>query len=991
MGQFNPVNNINDDGTIPRYETNSWQTHNTYRLNALPTRGQALAAPDLVAAYVRTSESAAITTVTARVGNGGAALAPSGVKVAFYAGDPKISRTLLGVGTTTGRMVPGAFEDVSVNLKNPPGGELWVVADDDGTGKGQVSECQEGNNFYRPGLALPFVNHPPVITSSAVLAAIEGQAYSYDVEAQDSDAGDTLSFSLALAPQGMAIEAASGLIKWTPAADDSGWHPIQLTVADNSGAQAHQMFLLQVTDKLNAPPVFVSLPPKQAVASTTVQYDALARDADADALSYDLLSAPAGMVVETNTGVVAWRPLLAQVGMHDVILRASDGKGGVALQSFQLTVSAPNTPPVFVSFPPTPAVAGLPYQYLVRVQDAEEQALAFALGSGAPAGMGISSPLSAALPAVLAWTPALADIGFHHFEIIVSDVAGAEGRQVIDLEVAASAPNHAPQFVSQPRTQTRVGMAYAYFARASDADGDPVSFQLVSGPAGMILTAAEPSSPDSRLLTWTPSALGSSPVVLKVTDGRPAGVSTQEFLLTVTSTLNNSAPTIVSNPRENATVGQAYRYDLVAQDPDDDPVTWRLVSGPVGMSLDAVSGSVRWTSVADQFGTNTVTVEVRDTLLATDTQTFTIDVNLVNRSPQISSIPLTAAEPDSPYLYALRATDPDEDTLTFAFANANEIPGGMTLSNLTAGPGTGGALIRWTPAKTQVGAHSIRVTVSDNHGGTDTQGYNLYVVDQRSNHAPVIASAPPRGAGAGRLYTYTFLATDPDGDAITLQAPKLPAGATFSPGASSPGRAEAVVTWTPTDTQSGLHDIILVAKDPSAASASQRFTVSVRVNQPPLITSDPPIVAVPGIAYGYDVGVYDPDGDVLAYALTQSPSGMSIDSLGRITWTPTFAQIGARVATVRATDPYGASVEQTFNVVVSADTEAPRVALEMVQGMINPADGGWAGDLGSTVTFRVSVSDNVGVASRSLVVGAQEIPLNSSGAGSLLVSEGGTF
>src|SRR5262249_8505821 len=27
------INNINDNGTVPRYEANSWQTHNSYRLN----------------------------------------------------------------------------------------------------------------------------------------------------------------------------------------------------------------------------------------------------------------------------------------------------------------------------------------------------------------------------------------------------------------------------------------------------------------------------------------------------------------------------------------------------------------------------------------------------------------------------------------------------------------------------------------------------------------------------------------------------------------------------------------------------------------------------------------------------------------------------------------------------------------------------------------------------------------------------------------------
>jgi hypothetical protein len=143
---------------------------------------------------------------------------------------------------------------------------------------------------------------------------------------------------------------------------------------------------------LNAGPAFVSSPPTNSLpANAALLYEALARDSDGDTPTYDLVTAPAGMLVETNTGVVAWRPMLVQIGTHDVILRASDGRGGVALQSFQITVTAPNSPPVLTSFPPGPAVVGLPYRYHVRAQDAEGQALAFLLGSNAPAGMSLNS------------------------------------------------------------------------------------------------------------------------------------------------------------------------------------------------------------------------------------------------------------------------------------------------------------------------------------------------------------------------------------------------------------------------------------------------------------------------------------------------------------------------------------------------------------------------------------------------------------------------
>lgn len=50
-----------------------------------------------------------------------------------------------------------------------------------------------------------------------------------------------------------------------------------------------------------------------------------------------------------------------------LILAASDGRGGVVLQHFQLIVAPPNTPPRFVSVPTPGSVAwDLPYQFPVR-------------------------------------------------------------------------------------------------------------------------------------------------------------------------------------------------------------------------------------------------------------------------------------------------------------------------------------------------------------------------------------------------------------------------------------------------------------------------------------------------------------------------------------------------------------------------------------------------------------------------------------------------
>ncbi len=141
------VTNVNDDGTIPAREANSWEVHNTYRANAL-LDANPLDAPDLTASYLRTIGDEEEVTATARVGNGGALFVPAGIPVSFYDGDPAQGGKLLATTVTTVRLDPGRYEDVSVVVARENLGEIWVVADDRGTGSGQVRESDEANNAH---------------------------------------------------------------------------------------------------------------------------------------------------------------------------------------------------------------------------------------------------------------------------------------------------------------------------------------------------------------------------------------------------------------------------------------------------------------------------------------------------------------------------------------------------------------------------------------------------------------------------------------------------------------------------------------------------------------------------------------------------------------------------------------------------------------------------------------------------------------------------
>ena len=77
---------------------------------------------------------------------------------------------------------------------------------------------------------------------------------------------------------------------------------------------------------------------------------------------------------------------------------------------------------------------------------------------------------------------------------------------------------------------------------ATDADGDPLTFALVSGPAGMTVSAA-------GLVSWQPAGdqVGSQNVVLGVDDGR-GGAAVQAYRIALGQEPGNTAPVIVSAP-----------------------------------------------------------------------------------------------------------------------------------------------------------------------------------------------------------------------------------------------------------------------------------------------------------------------------------------------------------------------------------------------------------------------------------------------------------
>jgi RHS repeat-associated protein len=273
----------------------------------------------------------------------------------------------------------------------------------------------------------------------------------------------------------------------------------------------------------------------------------------------------------------------------------------------------------------------------------------------------------------------------------------------------------------------------------------------------------------------------------------------------------------------------AYSYNVEAIDPDNDPLTWSLVTAPTGMTINSTTGLIQWEPTASNIGKHNVTVRVQDLSGLFDTQSYVLDVRLQNGAPVITSTPITVAGVGRPYSYDVNASDPDNDPLTYALAVK---PEGMTIN-----PSTG--LIQWTPTAAQIGTHPVRVVVADTGGLTATQDFQVTVQEVLPNNPPVITSTAPTGAAVDVIYSYAATATDPDtNEVLTWDLVTAPTGMLIN-------ASTGLIQWQPASAQAGAHNVTVRVRDFSGASATQSFTINVG---PP--DNTPPVVSIASPAAG---------------------------------------------------------------------------------------------------------------------------------------------
>ncbi len=200
-----------------------------------------------------------------------------------------------------------------------------------------------------------------------------------------------------------------------------------------------------------------------------------------------------------------------------------------------------------------------------------------------------------------------------------------------------AAVNQPPRITTVPDVEAVAGREYVYDVAATDPNGDALTFALLSSPDGMQIAA------ETGEITWSPGAadVGTHDVIVQVNDGR-GGSSEQRFVLSAIEPPPNRPPLFTSNPAVDASVNVTYSYQSRAADPDDDTLSFSIISGPTGLSI-STAGLVTWTPDGTQIGTHDVVLQADDGSGGQTTQAYVIAVGQEpgNHAPLIVSDPVT--------------------------------------------------------------------------------------------------------------------------------------------------------------------------------------------------------------------------------------------------------------------------------------------------------------------------------------------------------------
>ncbi|HYJ34094.1 MAG TPA: putative Ig domain-containing protein [Candidatus Binatia bacterium] len=494
------------------------------------------------------------------------------------------------------------------------------------------------------------------------------------------------------------------------------------------------------------------------------------------------------------------------------------------------------------------------------------------------------------------------------------------------------------------------GQPFTITATATDTDGaDVLTITATGYPSSLTLTTTPATHTATATLSGTLGLddQGDHTITWSVSDGTNPPV-TATTVLTVTNL--DQAPVVTAPANVSGAVGTPITVTVTANDPDGDIIA-NLTAAPLPVGAEFTTntgntaGTLTWTPVAGQEGSTNVIFTASNSLFGSATTVFTIAGSGADVPPTVTAPTSVIGSEGTLVTFTVTAADPDGDAITSL--TGSPLPTGATFTaNATNTEGT----FNWTPTFDQAGTYTVTWTASNALTGTASTAITIENTDQ----PPVLAPIGNVTVAEGSSATVNVVATDVDGDLITLDT-TLPTFAVLNAPTSGTGTVSTTITLSPTTGSAGSYTGTVRATSGSFTDSTS-FTITVTAggsDQAPIVTAPATMSGTEGTLVTFTVSAADPDGQAIT-SLTASPlptgatfTANAANTSGTFSWTPATGQAGTYDVTFTASNALTGSATTHLTITAPTVDQAPVVT----------APANESGTEGTLLTFTVTASD----------------------------------
>ena len=332
--------------------------------------------------------------------------------------------------------------------------------------------------------------------------------------------------------------------------------------------------------------------------------------------TYALITAPAGMTINANTGLISWQPVVGQTGAQAVTVRAENRVGGVE-QSFVINVlgdtTAPTTPTLLTIGSANTTSVSLSWQPSTDNNGVAFYEVLEGYRSGWRGRNTSYRVVQTGITTTSTTITGLVPLTSHKYVVRAVDAAGNKSTNSNQVIASTQSAPILRYFANQTINGTVSALANHPLTIQLTASANPVAtFALVSGPAGITVNAT------TGLLQWTPAPadVGLQNILVQATNS----VGTTQLTIPVTVASDVPALSAAFNPTTGgarfAVAGNAFAIQM--SDSSNTLSTYELTQAPAGMTIDPNTGLIQWTPTVEDAGQTALTVRATNSAGSTD-------------------------------------------------------------------------------------------------------------------------------------------------------------------------------------------------------------------------------------------------------------------------------------------------------------------------------------------------------------------------------------